>query len=747
MKALIAIFIGLSSISSVSATEIHHSPDSAMTLGELNVVAAKQEEQLRGEAISATLLNQDDLEQMNAVSMKGISDAVPNFYIPDYGSRITSTIYVRGIGARMDQPAVGLNVDNVPYLNKNAYDFDLTDISSAEILRGPQSTLFGRNTMGGLINITTISPLHRQGWRIMAQGATGSDWKGSAGWYHKFNSSTAFAAIASVSALRGFFKNNYDGHFLDHELSGALRTKFDWNISESVAIRNAFSSSLLNQGGYPYEYIERGLISYNDPCFYKRFCLNDGLTLRWKHDKFTMTSVTTVQYLDDNMTLDQDFLPESFFTLTQKQRETGLTEDVVFRGNINAGPGNYQWLGGAFMFYKHLDMKAPVTFKERGIADLIVKHRNESNPEYPIEWDSPSFLLNSDFLIPTYGFAIYHQSKYDIENWHFSAAIRADAEFASLDYHSYCDTGYEIFHKESDGSLVPSSRNDIAINERGDIRRAFLNWMPKFTVLFDFMADRQSNVYLNISKGWKAGGFNTQMFSEVLQQRLMSMMGIGKLYDVDQIVGYKPEFSWNYEIGTHLALFEGALNIDVSAFYIDCSDQQLTMFPDGTTTGRIMANAGKTRSIGAEISLNWIPVAGLNINASYGLTDAKFVKFNDGIHDYAGKYIPYAPRNTLFLQAIWQYSTGRSFIKHIVTDINMRGTGKIFWNEDNTLIQPFYALLGAGITFEGARWSLQLWGKNLTGTRYHTFYFMSMGNEFLQRGRPIQAGLTLRFNF
>ena len=125
-------------------------------LEEVNVVAIKQEDRLREEAVSATALGQLELELVGATDMKSISNIVPNFYIPDYGSRITSSIYVRGIGARIDQPAVGLNVDNVPYLNKNAFDFDLADIASVEMLRGPQSTLFGRNTIGGLINITTL---------------------------------------------------------------------------------------------------------------------------------------------------------------------------------------------------------------------------------------------------------------------------------------------------------------------------------------------------------------------------------------------------------------------------------------------------------------------------------------------------------------------------------------------------------------------------------------------------------------
>ena len=153
-----------------------------VTLDEVSVSALKQMSHLRREPEAATIVTQSELERLDAVSIKGISDVVPNFFMPDYGSRITSTIYVRGIGARMDQPSVGLNVDNVPYLNKDAYDFDVADIASVEMLRGPQSTLYGRNTMAGVINVTTLSPMRFQGWRIMLQGSSRIRTKASAGW-------------------------------------------------------------------------------------------------------------------------------------------------------------------------------------------------------------------------------------------------------------------------------------------------------------------------------------------------------------------------------------------------------------------------------------------------------------------------------------------------------------------------------------------------------------------------------------
>ncbi|MDE6679799.1 MAG: TonB-dependent receptor, partial [Muribaculaceae bacterium] len=245
-----------------------------------------------------------------------------------------------------------------------------------------------------------------------------------------------------------------------------------------------------------------------------------------------------------------------------------------------------------------------------------------------------------------------------------------------------------------------------------------------------------------IAKGYKSGGYNTQMFSEVLQQRLMGIMGIGGNDDIDAIVGYRPEKSWNYEIGAHLWPTDG-LGIEAALFYIDCRDQQLTMFPEGTTTGRMMTNAGQTRSMGAELTVHYRPVTDWNLTASYGLTDARFVHFNDGRADYAGKRLPYVPASTLFVQGIYSHSWKNSFIDNLTAEVNMRGTGDIYWNEANTQRQKFYVLPGAQITAESGVVSLSVWGRNLTATHYDTFYFVSMGNEFVQRAKTREIGATL----
>lgn len=705
-------------------------------LDEVEVVAIKSHSMILPDYMSSTVIGRSEAEKLNIQAMKGLSDIVPNFFVPDYGSRITSSIYVRGLGARMDQAAVGLNVDNVPFLNKDAYDFDIPDIVRMEMLRGPQSTLYGRNTMCGLVNITTLSPLNWQGVRGMVEYGTANSYRVSASSYMKTASQAGIALVFQTAGTDGFYLNNFNDAKVGREREYSGRMKFDWFPLTELHISNTLFLSNLNQSGYPYRYVATDEINYNDTCFYRRFLLADGLTVTYNiNDNVSLSSITSFQLIHDNMTLDQDFLPLDYFTLTQRKREYGFTQDVVFKNRISTG---LDWLGGLFGFFKHNDMHAPVSFGDIGIERLIEDHRNGANPDYPIRWDTRSFTLGSDFTIPTYGVAIYGQADYSLSGFTFTAGMRLDYEHSRLDYISKCNTGYTIYHDGEVFGQVP-----VNIDNRGNLNRHFLELLPRLAVSYKFSPT--ASAYLSCTKGYKAGGFNTQMFSDVLQQKLMNIMGIGSAYDVDQIVGYKPEKSWNYEAGLRFDLFNGRFNADLTAFFIDCYDQQLTMFPDGTTTGRIMTNAGSTRSGGGELQISAMPLDGMRVRVAYGYTNARFRRFDNGKEDFSGKVIPYAPSNTLFMQGEYSMSLSEQVSLNIEAHVN--GAGKIYWNESNTLYQPFYVQLGASATVNWKQFSLQVWGENITDTRFDTFYFMSMQNEFLQKGRPARCGVTLRYNF
>ena len=136
----------------------------------LVIAAPKENRKLREQPTAVTLLSQQDMQAAQVNSIKNLTGLVPNMFIPDYGSRLTSAVYIRGIGSRINTPSVGLYVDNIPYIDKSAFDFDYSDIERIDVLRGPQGTLYGRNAMGGLIKIHTKSPFSYQGTDLRIAG-------------------------------------------------------------------------------------------------------------------------------------------------------------------------------------------------------------------------------------------------------------------------------------------------------------------------------------------------------------------------------------------------------------------------------------------------------------------------------------------------------------------------------------------------------------------------------------------------
>lgn len=725
--------------------------DSARWLQDVTVTAIKQTSDLTLTPGAVTVVDANKARIWNIESMKGLSEIAPNFYMPDYGSRITSSIYVRGLGARMEQPAVGLSVDNVPFMNKNSYDFDVIDIAKMEVLRGPQSTLYGRNTMAGQINIYTLQPMDYQGSKVKAMFGNGPDAQIALSHYRKFKENLAMGFVGNFHFSDGFYKNYYNARKIDTEKGGSLRWKTQWQASFRLSLENAASFSHSRQNGYPYELAGSGIVNYNDTCFYRRNLLADALTLKWTGSKFSVSSITSVQYLDDNMTLDQDFLPIDYFTLTQAQHEWSITQDLVIRGTAE----KYSWMAGAFGFYKRTSMNAPVTLKKDGIERLITDRVN-LNDRIPVQlkWDSPDILLGSRFKIPVWGVALYHQSSLDLGRWNLALGMRLDYESTRLDYNSLCNTSFSVSMKPGRPPMMPATTYDVNIDDGGRLKDHFLEFLPKFTVSYELPMPTRSTLYASIGKGYKSGGYNTQMFSEVLQQRMMSeamsaMPGAGSGDsagpDVDKIVSYRPEKSWNYEVGAHIGCADGRVLTDLALFYIDCRDQQLTMFPEGTTTGRITTNAGKTRSFGAEVQIRYNPTDKWAFNLAYGYTNAKFLRFVDGDDDYKGNYVPYAPRNTIFGSVIFTHPVGDNW--KFSYNANCRAVGPIYWNESNTVRQRLYALLGASVTVSRDWLSLEAWMNNITGTHYNTFYFRSMNNDFLQKGDPWTFGMTVRLAF
>ena len=386
--------------------------DTVIVVDKVQVTAIKQGMVLRSQPVASSIIGSRAIGRDRVVALGDLSQNVPNLHIPDYGSRMTSSIYVRGLGARIDQPVVGLNIDNVPVMNKDNFDTELAEVERIEVLRGPQSTLYGRNTMGGVINIYTLSPLDWQGVRLTAEYGSGDSYRFRASLYEKLAPGLGTAVSGYYTRAGGFFENLATGRKCDWERFGGGRWRTQWRNGKGLRLDNSLSFSVLEQGGYPYAYageeivrdgqtvIRPGEIRYNDPSGYRRTTLSDGLTLRYDAAAFSVSSITSYQYSDDAMTLDQDFLPLSYFTLRQARTEHALTEDLVFRSRDDR---SYRWLFGVFGFYRHATMSAPVVFKQTGIEELILANANAHDGLYTYSWDDTELPLASRSASPPQG--------------------------------------------------------------------------------------------------------------------------------------------------------------------------------------------------------------------------------------------------------------------------------------------------------------------------------------------------------
>ena len=203
--------------------------------------STKETNNLRKLPGSVTILSPQTIGGNQIESVKDLSSYVPNFFIPDYGSKMTSAVYIRGIGTRNSGQSVGLYVNDAPYMDKSTFDFELTDIQRIEVLRGPQGTLYGRNAMGGIINIYTLSPFDYQGTKLSVSAGNYGQFKAKASHYNKLLENVALSIGGYYDRNDGFFTNSFNGKKADKEESVGARLGLEWMISPRFKATYNFS--------------------------------------------------------------------------------------------------------------------------------------------------------------------------------------------------------------------------------------------------------------------------------------------------------------------------------------------------------------------------------------------------------------------------------------------------------------------------------------------------------------------------
>ena len=731
---------------------------SSYLLDEISVISFKEQMPVEKLPASVSILSSELLNNREVLSPSDLTALIPNLYMPKYGSKYSSAIFVRGIGTRMNEPAVGVYVDNAPYLDKTAFDFDFYDLAGIEVLRGPQGTLYGRNSMSGIINVKTISPLSYQGTKALVSYGNANTLRANVNHYRKLTENLGLSFGVNYSQTDGFYTNVYNNEKADELKSYGGRLRLDWRISDRWRMNYAFSYEYSDQNGFPYGLLKNDTVhdvNHNDPSSYRRSLLTNSLVFNYKGKGFDLNTTTSYQYFDDKMLLDQDFQPENIFTLQQNQDFHAVTEEVIIKSNK---PKNYQWLFGAFGFYQNLKTAVPVNFKEEGIRTIINPSLSSiPGMPFPIEIQSDNILTDGTYKTPRYSGALFHQSTISnllTDGLSLTLGVRLDYEKVKLNYFS--NTSEIETLVKMPGRPIPSTLAADTIS--GKENMSFTEFLPKIALKYEF--NDNSMIYTSVAKGYKAGGYNLQVFADIMEARMKPNGMPGSSSDVRNpsenevktLIEYKPEYSWNYELGGRVNLFEKKLQADAALFYIDCKDMQFVQ--SAGVMGRSMKNAGGVASYGAELALA-CTYNNFRANISYGFTHATFRQYTDSIEgasgyepvDYKGNYSPMAPKHTLSIAADYTFDFNSACIDKLIIGAQYAGAGKIYWTVDNTASQDFYGLLNTKISLVKGIYQLDLWTKNTLDTEYQTFFYESMGNSFVQFGKPLQFGANFSVKF
>ncbi|MDP4239446.1 MAG: TonB-dependent receptor [Bacteroidota bacterium] len=698
--------------------------------------------------VSSTTLTSKQLNAAQINNIRDISGIVPNFFIPDYGSAMSTTSYIRGIGSRNSGQSVALYVDNVPYFDKSTFDFDFYDIKQIEVLRGAQGTLYGRNAESGIINIYTLSPLNYQGTKLSLSLGNYGLINGKLAHYGKITDNFGYAVSGYYNHDDGFFTNKFTNKSADKQTSAGGRIKLEWNITPDFKAQYTANFDHIDQNAFPYGAYDpvtgkTAQPEFNDPSTYNRNMLNNSLFLQYKTNNWILSSITSHQYFKDDMKMDNDFTPMSFFSLGQAQKQNAFNEELILKSNSNS---HYQWSFGATGFIQHLDMNAPFNMESDAIKYML----QPTFTSMGMTITDPILATPGLYNTETTGGALFHQSTYNnlfVNGLSLTAGLRVDYEKIDLDYNT--GSTMNIAMGPATFLFADTLKDNLSVH--------FSELLPKIALKYEW-STRQF-VYANVSRGYKAAGYNVQMFADLVDKGITNPAATQKEAVLNSI-SYKPEYSWNYELGGQCLSFNDRLKTAVSLFYINLDNLQLTQFvPNGL--GRKISNAGAATSKGVEVSADANLGAGFNAGLNYGYANATFTTYTDSVQitdptthkkvntkvDYNGNHVPYAPQNTLSASASYEHIFKNAFIDRLMATVQYTGVGKIYWTEANDISQDFYSVVNAKVAVSKGGLGVELWAKNLFNTKYNAFYFNSSGSQFFQQGNPMQLGASLKFEF
>ncbi len=687
----------------------------ARQLDEVVVSAQKREEVLQRLPVSVTAFNAKQVEDFRLWDIKEVTGIVPGLFSSDPGDRRNVTS-IRGIVTTSYDPAVTTHIDGVNQFNLDTYISPLFDVERIEVLRGPQGTLYGRNAMGGVINIITRQPTNqRAGFAEATIGNKGQQ-RYSLGIKAPLIKDKVFIGAAGLyQRLGGFYKNEFTNKAYDKQstVGGNYFLKYlpgrNWDL-----VLNVKHNNNRNNGPFP-------LVFGVQDAFDKPFQLNQNATTRMIDNTlnaslslshsgraFNLSSQTAYQsnYRYYTSPIDADFSPIDGIVLINnygKDWNNIKAWTQEFRLTNAAGSASdLQWTAGAYFFHQNSLNKQATRFG-KDAAFVGAPDVNFS-------------LINTTTAKATGG-ALYGQATYRLASQlDLTAGLRYDRETKEQSI-------LGEYQKDPDPNPVFAYRSDTSASV------SFSAFSPKLGLSFRLASGRM--LFASYSRGFRTGGL-TPLSSDPSEPALFA---------------FKPEYSNNLELGVKNRFLNNRLVFNLTAFYSTVNDAQVPtlVLPDAVTITR---NTGKLTSKGIESEVSAAPVEGLMLMHSLGYTHARYddlkVPDNGAVVDLKGNRQIFTPDLTSMLAVQYSKQISRWQALSVVVRGEWKYLGTQYFDLANTIRQSAYNLYNTRVGVTTKTVSLFFWGRNITDARY-IGYAYDFGAVRL--GDPRTYGFTLGARF
>jgi iron complex outermembrane recepter protein len=683
-------------------------------LEEVIVTAQKKEEPLQKVPISVSAITATQVRQFRLWDNKEITAIVPNLYAAEAGDG-RDVIAIRGITTTSYDPAVATYLDGVCQFGLDTYIPVLFDVERIEVLRGPQGTLYGRNAMGGVINIITKEPTNAMnGFAEFSVGNYGQQ-RYSAGFRTPLIKDRLFFGVAGLYEGRdGFYTNLFNNQSYDtqHSFNGNYYLKYKasahWLFDLNLKHRNnrnhgAFPLvvGVANAPEQPFVLDQNAVTTMVDNT------LQTSLAIQHIGAAVHFAAQTAYQnnYRYYTQPIDGDFSPLDAISIINNygkpwNRVQAVTEDLKFNSPASS-TSRWKWTAGSFFFFQDEPVKQATRYgkdaNQIGVGDSLFTTINITKSH---KW----------------GIAFYGQTSYEVtEKLRLTAGLRYDHE------HQEEDVLGEYQHDPSPDPVV--TRPDTS----GSV--AFGALSPKLGL--DYAVAQNSMLYAVYSRGFRTGGL-TQLSSDPTQPPL---------------VGFKPEYSSNYEAGIKSSLWDNTFRANLAVFYshIDHAQVPTLVLPDAIT---VTKNTGRLNNTGIEAELSGIPLKGLSVEYNFGYTYSRYqdLQLSQGgaAVDLAGKHQVFTPDMTSLLAVQYSYPFGRRSGGGHPFQAIVRGEwksiGTTYFDLNNTVEQTPYNLYNIRFGISEKTIELMFWARNIGNT-----HFISYGYDFgaVHLGDPRTYGATL----